>query len=340
MFQKYSVLKNQVREMVSVMFFLCLAAASPVKAGFSQSSPGMAGQSLGGGYSAKADDPSALFLNSAGLSQAQQTELSLSYSKPFAGLPGVSFQQGYAAMVLPMGQKWTLGLGGSTFDADGLLTEQEGALGLAFQTTRRLSLGVSATYLRHSYNVSGEAADDPLFSKGRAKGAPGVDVGALYHASRRVSLALSGRHLNRPDVGLVSKDLVPLEALAGARVRLGPVNLLADVMLRDAGQEVAYRREITWAAGTEWTALSNLLLRAGLNRGSLTTGFGLVMGNMRLDYSFALSSVMEQDNAGGHHAALSYKLGKSRAPKISKKDKKPSTSKAPPYSFLKNKPAR
>lgn len=281
-------------------------------AGFSQSSLSMAGQSISGGFVAKADDPSAIFLNPAGISQISRSELSLSYSKPFAGLTGVSFQQGYAALAVPINRRWTLGLAGNSFDANGLLTEQEGGLGVVVQVSRRLAVGTNVTYLRHSYNVTGNAAADPLFAQGRAKGAMGIDAGALLTVSRFVTLGFSGRHLNRPDVGLKSKDIVPMELLGGAKIHMGQLSLLADVMVRDAGQDIANRREITWAAGTEWSVLSSLALRAGLNRGSLAAGMGFNVGDFRLDYSFSLSNFLEQDAGGGHHAVLSYRFGRDR----------------------------
>ncbi len=298
-----------------VYFALVLIAFVSIpraNAGFSQSSLSMAGQSISGGFAAKADDPSAIFLNPAGLSQISRAELSLSYSKPFAGLEGVSFNQGYAALAVPVNRRWTLAVAGNSFDANGLLTEQEGGMGVVVQVSRRLAVGTNVTYLRHSYNVTGNAASDPLFAKGRSKGAMGVDAGALLTVSRQVTLGFSGRHLNRPDVGLASKDLVPMELLGGARVHLGQLSFLADVMVRDAGQEIANRRELTWAAGTEWSVLSSLALRAGLNRGSLAAGLGFNVGDFRLDYSFSLSNFLEQDNAGGHHAVLSYRFGRDR----------------------------
>jgi hypothetical protein len=313
-------------------------------AAFSQNSRSVVADSLGGAFCARVDDPSAIFINPAGISQLKSTEFSLMYGVPYYGLPGISLQQGYAAAAIPLGKRFTLGFGGSVFDTAGNLTEQEGIVGLAW-LYNSVSVGVNATYLYHSYNVGDDALAmaDPVFANGTAKGAIGVDAGVLYQPIKYIALGASVRHANSPDVGLLSKDPVPVEYRAGTDAKYNNTSLLFDVLLRDAGADIADGQQLSWHCGVEQAfgpieektttkirryskTLRNYLdsnseymyaqgpiqhkfaVRLGANNTQLTAGFACTVAQIRFDYALALVTTDLKDNNGSHRVSLSYRF--------------------------------
>ena len=135
----------------------------------------------------------------------------------------------------------------------------------------------------------------------------GLDLGLQASLTDKLSLGLSGRHLNRPDVGLVSKDQVPMELRGGLAYRMRRVSVLADVMRRDAGPDAA--QTMRMGGGLEWQAMDRLALRAGGNNTQLTAGFGITLKSLRVDYAFDLAYQAMQDSGGNHKLAVSIGFG-------------------------------
>lgn len=320
---KKTHIRRSLKGFLAGSLALILILEAPAMAGFSKASTGVAAEALGGSFTAKADDPTAVFLNPAGLSQLKRAEATFMYGKPYWGLEGISLTESHLAAGIPLSPRWTLGVGTNLFDADKRLREQEGIMGAAFQATPRLTLGANLSYLYHSYSVAGDdaAAQDPVFAGGRSKGAVGVDIGGLFRATDKLSLGMSVRHLNKPDVGLATKDPVPMELRMGALYAFKRFNLLGDAMLRDRGAGVADRQELVWSLGGEWVVrylkapgAPSLALRTGVNsRRQLTMGFGVKVKDVSVDYAMTLVESLIQDNSGTHRLSLGYRFGKGGA---------------------------
>jgi hypothetical protein len=233
--------------------FLLVSIYPTAFSAFSQNSQSVVAYPLGGAFCAKADDPSAIFINPAGISQLQSPEISMMYGVPYYGLPGISLQEGYLAAAMPIGKNFTVAVGGNNFNTNGDLVEQEGVLGLAWLAYDDLSIGANTTYLYHAYNIGDDALakSDPVFAKGTSKGAIGFDLGARYQWYKFLALGASARHVNSPNVGLLSKDIVPAEYRFGADATYRDTSALFDVMIRDAGSDIADGRQVTWHLGVE-----------------------------------------------------------------------------------------
>jgi len=302
--------QNRLAAAAPFLAALILAAAGMKAQGaFNHASQSVPADAMGGAFVAKADDSSALFINPAGLSQLGRGEFSLMYGKPMAAAKGVSLAKEYAVLAMPVTKKVAIGCGGSLFDAAGLMKEYEGIFAAALRLTDGLSVGGAMTYLSHGYSFGTDSAEgsSPAFDGPKSKGALGLDLGLQASLTDKLSLGLSGRHLNRPDVGLVSKDQVPMELRGGLAYRMRRVSVLADVMRRDAGPDAA--QTMRMGGGLEWQAMDRLALRAGGNNTQLTAGFGITLKSLRVDYAFDLAYQAMQDSGGNHKLAVSIGFG-------------------------------
>jgi len=308
------------------------AAHLPAQCAFDDASQSVTADAMGGAFTARADDSSALFINPAGLSQLERGEISLMYGKPMAAAKGLNLGKEYAVMAMPLGNKVAIACGGSLFDASGLMKEYEAMMGAAVRVTPEISVGGSVSYLSHSYTMRGEDdASDPVFSGGMGQGAVGLDLGMRAGLTDKLSMGLSGRHLNRPNVGLVSKDAVPMELRGGLMYKLGQVSILADVIKRDAGPDAYRAGSVRLGGGMEWKAMDRLALRSGVNNTALTAGFGISLKSLRLDYAFDLAYQAMADNGGGHKLAVSVGFG--GKPEARRRSVSPRQQRASPDSF-------
>ena len=66
-------------------------------------------EGLGGAFVGIADDPTAVFINPAGLVNLRYPEVALMYGKPFAGLEGIDLSEGYTALAFPIGERVAFG---------------------------------------------------------------------------------------------------------------------------------------------------------------------------------------------------------------------------------------
>lgn len=270
---------------------------------------------MGGAFVAISDDASGAFVNPAGLTQLQGMEGHFMYAKPFAGLEGVNFGLGALALAAPLGEKNALALTASNFSASGLLQETVASLSYAREISR-LSLGVSAKYLYHSYKV--DTNNDPIFSDGTSKGAFTADLGALLKLNDRISVGATGRNLIKADVGLKTEDVVPMEYQAGiasSLIRRGLLDLTGtlDVSYRDQDYGSSSDKMDIHAGLENWFADRTFAFRLGGSKTKVTAGASLLkpMGGIVLgiDYAFQMDLNLTEDNYGTHRVGLVLKMG-------------------------------
>jgi hypothetical protein len=292
---------------------LVLSVPSFLMASFSAPVPTVA-QGMGGSFVAKADHAGALMINPSGLSRIARPEMTLFYAEPYGDIGGTVIRQGMAALAIPLGRRFSMGASHHSFQVASLLKEEETACGWAYQVHPRLSVGANVSYLRHAYTApDSRSAADPIFAKGNSKSAFSGDVGIIIKPLSFLQVGGSVRHFNRPDLGLAAEDRVPLEARGGLWLHLGMVHILSDVQYRDAGPEISGSRELKWSAGTELNLLPKMNVRFGATGQQMTTGLGITIGNLTLDYSFSLMKDLTEDSAAGHQMAMTYRFGKVRS---------------------------
>ena len=292
---------------------MLLALASSGHASFQDMPQSIKASAMGGAFVALADDPSAVFINPAGLINLQAPEISFMYGKPLAGLDGVDLSQGYSAIGLPVGKRLALGLRADMFRATGLLSEYQIGGGLSALLMPKLAIGVGAAYLYHSYDIARDPAyaGSGVFANRTSKGAVGVNLGLLGFITHQLQLGASISNLNRPDVGLESADPVAREIRLGGLYKMRFLRILGEVSQASDGQGVSQNN---WRMGIE-IPIYAVALRTGANNTGLTAGMGLRFGPFGLDYAFGMMSNISASNSGNQMVAISYKIGETSHPR-------------------------
>lgn len=242
--------------------------------------------SMGGAYTAAANDVSAIHYNPAGLAALNRMELGLSHAKWL-----MDSNYNFAGLAMPLKAKsgMVMGLGISRFssgrqegrNADRSISSGFGAydqsvsLSLAKKTGRN-NFGMTAKYIESAiagikaYSVAADLGYTRAFS-----GSP-------------ISLALAAHNLGAPMKYITQKDPLPLTLSAGLLVNvLHGVNLALDV------SRMVYDGETSFSIGSEYIALAGLSLRSGYMTGAsslgseagLNAGIGVMFMDTRLDYA-------------------------------------------------------
>ena len=245
---------------------------------------------LGGAYDALADDPYAAAFNPAGLGFASSAGVaatylsymdSVSYDALSAAVPlrdrsGAPSGNGLGASVQyfsPGSVSGTDVNGNPAGNFNGHYLVADVAYGRSVSS--RLSFGVGAKMI--------SAAIKDVSATAYA-----ADLGAMYRLSDRVTLSAVAANLGNSLKFIQSSDPLPRQYRFGAAVRAVPsLQLVAQGLYEDGGAG--------FNAGTEWTPLAPLALRAGYQSeaaqglsgaAGLTLGAGVRYGRIELDYAW------------------------------------------------------
>lgn len=287
---------------------------------------------MGTAYTAISDDASGILFNPAGIVQAEENEINLMYAKLFAGLDEVDLGLKYGAFLFPTKTGGTFGFNWANFTSDGKYQEDIITISYArklnelikYYCKQRLvpeiSLGINVKYLVHSYTLDERAKIDPVFENNNSKGDVSVDLGMLVKPSPKafpgLTTGLVFKNINYPDVGLKTKDSVPMEIVYGLAYKASKILALSDVL---TSIDVSYRNQewgndedkINVHVGMEaWTINKMVALRLGGNYTEVSAGFGVRVPEgfglkLKLDYAF-LFPFHIQESMGTHRVSLSY----------------------------------
>lgn len=294
-----------------------------VRAAFIDPGWGARGAGKGGAFIASVDDASSIMWNPAGLSLVFMREGMFSYHKPYAGLEGVNLNMGYFSFVYPVEEIATFGVSATMFDGDGVYVENTFRVSAARELSEvidalepmKLAVGLSIKYLTHRYIWDEEilALNDPITEKDSA-GAPTVDLGILFQPIYEIPIGISAKNLLPADVGLVSEDIVPIEAALGVAYRARTIGKFEDVVpeIKIGFRNQEYGSKINYALGVEsWFNLRMFGIRMGVNNNELAfgTSFEKFFENIgfRLDYAAKISFNIS-DNMGSHRVSTSVKF--------------------------------
>lgn len=268
---------------------------------------------LGGASGAVDTGASSAFYNPAAAVLNDKHEVHFTYAKLFAGLDDVGLSLNELGYFHPLKGNNVLAAGWGSIVASNLRREDTLALSGAhlFENVKvvgDLSTGLTLRYLSQSYTLDERTAGDPVFSEGRTQGDFALDVHAYVPVVPKLpelSLGLSLRSLNQPDVGFSEEDTLPIEMVLGGLYKWRNFSIPADLVLSEG--------ELTPQVGVEGLYFQDrLALRGGtdIDQVGLGVGYNHEMGGKRFllfDYTF-LWPLNVDDTSGSHRATLGVKF--------------------------------
>lgn len=283
--------------------------------------------SMGGAFTALADDMHALYYNPAGLADLARPELGVYYARLFPSLSDQTRSaQAFLGGASPLSpdRRWGgAGLGYQEIRVDDLFKERTFSLAygrrLPSPPWDRLALGGGLKFLNRDYGVGNAVVPDPVFNGGRSVSAVGLDFGALYTLVPYVKTGLAFQNINRPDLGLASDDRLPLVTRWGVAYDNNDLRVTADLT---RGAYLTGRNDHRLLIGAERRWLLRryglVAVRGGAGFGNrdyrrINMGLGYEMNGVGLDYVFALPLGAADDTGNLHNVALSYRFGRAPA---------------------------
>jgi len=297
-------------KLTRLLIIFSLVAPSLVEAAFLDGGWGARPIGMGGAFTAVADDSNAPLFNPAGITQIQGHEFTAMYARLFSGVTLYSgddtskLGQSYLAYLMKPTRLGSFGVSWANFTTTHLYREDTVALTWAKPIHEQISFGLNAKYLRRSLSLDARTVNDPVFAGGSSASAMALDAGVLYkpqnNALEGLRVGLSGKNLNRPDVGFKETDRVPLEW------RLGLAYQHTQMPWFVPAFDLTRRNGVTGIHGgaESWLFGNTLGLRAGGNRDEAAAGISYYQSvknnfGFRVDYGFTVPFFVEDTN-GSH----------------------------------------
>ncbi|MBN1383405.1 MAG: hypothetical protein JW983_00795 [Elusimicrobia bacterium] len=323
--EKYHILNSGFKRLLVLTSLFSLLSSLCLHGAFKDSGWGVRPAGMGGAFCAVSNDANAPLYNPAGMSQIERKQATLMYAKPYWGLDigDADLSLNFLSCIYPVEDIGVFGTG-VTYFSDGLTYDEiavfvSGAKNMndIFSNFKHeISLGINLKYLYHAYDLDARTLNDPVFSGGDSKGAFAADIGLFTipvpeHIPNLRS-GVSVKNIGRPDVGLYSDDIVPLETRVGFAYDIGEKD--SDEMLITCAFDLSYReKDMNAHIGTEaWIMERMLGVRAGGNQKEFTGGFSVVYPVIKekmdicFDYSLAWPLYINDSN-GTHRLALGAK---------------------------------
>lgn len=293
-----------------LLFVICCLLFTIGNAAFRDTGWGARSSAMGGVGTSICDDAVSPMLNPAGGAQIKDYEASFFYERPFYGLDlktgkddSTTLKNSYFSMIIPT-LKGSFGFSFMDFYTSNLYRESTYLLNYSNKIKKFAKIpfysGVNLKFLTHKYFLDERTKIDPVFREGRKKGAVTLDWGFLFIPISNLKIGFVMKNLTQPDVGLMSKDKVPLEIKFGSSYKVEAWNFLnAKDML--FGVDFSYRNQewgntsdrtnIHWGVES-WFFKKLFAFRFGGNFSQISTGFGFNFNklygirNLRLNYAF------------------------------------------------------
>jgi hypothetical protein len=290
---------------------------------------GVRPMSLGGAYVALADDASALFWNTAGLSQLENREFIASYSALYYGLDlqlydGRRDQLGYHLLAyahpLKTGSKLSsFGIGWTTFSSQ-LYSEKVFNFGYSLGFTRRFRAGINLKFLSLSLQENEYTKLDPDLSHlSLSRFGNSLDLSALYASPFGLHFGASVENLRPVDMGMIETERLPIKVAVGAAHRSSSNRNIQSLEVSYRNSKIDDKGDFNFKIGLEhWLLMELLALRAGYNFRFVSAGFGiryqrlplevLESLDLQFDYAFLYPIASIVDSYGSHRVAISVRF--------------------------------
>jgi len=284
----------------SILIFVLInvAPTTPHKvySAFKDNGWGTRSAGMGGAFCGLADDASSPLWNPAGLAQMKYPEANFMYSRLYTGLDGVNLGLNYFSYVLPVHRVGAFGISRAGLVSTDLYKEETYTLTYASKINQyvprlipEVFAGVNLKCLSHGYTLDEYSRGDPVFASGHSQANFTFDIGLLVKPYiprfSRLSIGMCVENITTPDVGLKSRDRVPLEARVGFAYKLKGFKILRRIIVQDVTPtlDFAYRFQ-------DWGSLENKLnVHLGLEGWFIEKMLGLRMGGNIKEITFGFS---------------------------------------------------
>lgn len=259
------------------------------QAGFEDVAVGARPLALGGAFVAIADDANAVYWNPAGLTRMEGIQL-MGTRAWLYGVP--DFHVDYVALKAPDLGFLHLGFGWLNAALKDIQNENTFVLSLAHKGPEQLSLGINLKYFR--LDAPGyERYNDPAYSG--AQSAWGIDLGALMQFRRDLTLGLSVRNLNQPELQMLSTTTEP--DVISRRLHLGAAYLFREtvILTTDLVSPTGKFGDFNLHAGGEIWFFKTYAVRVGTSKNRQSVGAGVKAERWKVD--FALNNHQSMDNS-------------------------------------------
>ncbi len=269
--------------------------------------------SLAGAFTAVPDDPTGVFYNPAASAKIKRMLSNLSYAKLYAGLDEVNLSLAQLGLLVPLAEFGTVGIGWGSLNSASLYREDTVAVSYAYTLSDLLqahysgsiAIGVSIRYLTRRFLLDERTASDPIFKDGNRIQNAACDF-HLYSVPDPellpgLSLGISIRSVNEPDIGFRSTERRPREVAGGFLYQWRNLSFPIDVSNRSGDTRPHLGGEISL-----WD--KQLVLRLGSDLDQVGSGVGIVRRSdarwiLSIDYAFLWPLGLER-TSGSHHATV------------------------------------
>jgi len=301
-------------QIITVLIAL-LTVVAPAQAYFKDLGVGARPLGMGGAYVATADDGNAVLWNASGLAQLDRHEITTMFSALYAGLEAKLYNEktdllGYHFIGYVYPSLWgSFALSWNTFQSQ---VYDESTLCLSYGRKLKESIYAGLNLKRQGWSVGGNEftrLDRDIPDQGTSKSGFTADLSALYKATDRFSLGISAENLLPADVGLNTKENIPINLRGGLAYRLH--NPRAELL---SALDITYREgdgANVHIGAESWFFDRAVAARAGWNLTSAAAGFSYCVtkgwAEMQLDYAFIYPTSI-QETYGSHRMSMSVRF--------------------------------
>lgn len=308
----------RLNKLIFIIIIVLLTTKMPAQAYFKDLGVGARPLGMGGAYVAVADDGNAILWNAAGLGQLNRQEIIAMFASLYAGLEAKLYneendQLGYHFISYVQPSKWgNFALSWNTLQSQ-LYDENTFCLAYSKKLNEHLYAGLNLK--RSGWSIAGNEytkLDKDIPDRGTSKNGFTFDLSTLYKITEKFSLGLSAENLLPADVGLNTKENIPVNLRSGIAYRITiPESLIVKLI---SVLDITYRSGdgANIRMGIEgWFFNESVAARAGWNLTSATLGFsyrsiGKWVG-IQIDYAFAYP-VSIRETYGSHRMSISVKF--------------------------------
>ncbi|MFA5790777.1 MAG: hypothetical protein WC976_07095 [Caldisericia bacterium] len=300
---------GRIKRYIFMMCISCSLAASLPCYSFSFfDSFGVRPQSLGGAYTALADDASAVFLNPAGIAQSNKLQALIYYTNMFPDVSEWNIQSGGMSTSFATYGNVYFGVGYAGLLIDkGFYKETMTSIPAAYtffkneNTAAHLGMSVKFLSIGYGSDIEDYSQGDPVFEK-KTTTKFSADLGALI--TRKIEytefrFGIAGRNLKEADFGIVKKDVLWPEYHFGLGVVIEPhevdSRILSAIFNRNPKvlfEMTMYKYYSELSAGIELT-YEPVSLQLGAGTNSLSCGLSVqALKYLRVDIGSVFYSEM------------------------------------------------